>query len=298
MYVSQNEKREPRYNVRSMCELLGMECNVPTDIVFSFTALSMRGGRTAHHADGWGVALYDGRFARMFIEPNAACDSHLARFVRDNPIPTLMAVAHVRKRTVGDSTLENTHPFKRVLWGRDWVFAHNGTLPDVRARQLRDFAPVGQTDSEHAFCWIMGELRAAFPEGYPHDRPQELWQRVADLGGELGAEGTCNFLLSDGTHLYARCATRLCYIIRQAPFGRATLKDAEVQVDFSALTTPNDRVAVVATDPLTRDESWTIGAPGTLWVFNQGRLVAELQSRDPGGRPERPVVNDPALATR
>jgi predicted glutamine amidotransferase len=115
-----------------MCELLGMECNVPTDIVFSFTALSMRGGRTGQHSDGWGLALYDQRFARIFIEPAPACDSPLARFVQDNPIRTLLAVAHVRQRTVGTPTLENTHPFKRVLWGRDWVFAHNGTLPVVK----------------------------------------------------------------------------------------------------------------------------------------------------------------------
>ena len=280
-----------------MCELLGMECNVPTDIVFSFTALSMRGGRTGHHSDGWGLALYDGRFARMFLEPTPACDSQLARFVRDNPIPTLLAVAHVRKKTVGAQTLENTHPFKRGLWGRDWSFAHNGTLPDVKRRPLPDFfTPVGGTDSEHAFCWLLTELRSAFPGGYPEDRPEDLWRCLADLSGTLGAEGTFNFLLADGHHLYARCATKLCYIIRQAPFGRATLRDAEIQVDFSALTTPNDRVAVVATEPLTRDEEWTIGAPGTLWVFRQGKLAAALPSRDPGGRPERPLSNDPATA--
>ena len=140
-----------------MCELLGMECNVPTDIVFSFTALSMRGGQTGHHADGWGLALYHGRFARMFVEPTPAFNSQLARFVRDNPIRTLLAVAHVRKRTIGAASLENTHPFKRVLWGRDWVFAHNGTLPGVQQRALTDFAPVGETDSEHAFCWMLGQ---------------------------------------------------------------------------------------------------------------------------------------------
>jgi predicted glutamine amidotransferase len=279
-----------------MCELLGMECNVPTDIVFSFTALSMRGGRTGQHADGWGLALYDGRFARLFLEPTPACDSQLARFVRDNPIRTLLAVAHVRKRTVGAPGLANTHPFKRVLWGRDWVFAHNGTLPDVRTRPLRDFAPVGDTDSEHAFCWLLGELRASFPGGYPGDRPQALWARVAELGGVLGAEGTCNFILADGSYLYARCATKLCFIVRQAPFGRATLRDADVKVDFTALTTPADRVAVVATEPLTRDETWTTGSPGTMWVFQQGLLQATVASTDPDGRPERPVVLDPACA--
>ncbi len=271
-----------------------MECNVPTDIVFSFTALSMRGGRTAHHSDGWGLALYEGRFARLFLEPSPACDSRLARYLCDTPVPTLLAVAHVRKKTIGAQTLENTHPFKRVLWGRDWTFAHNGTLPEVKRRAVHDFTPVGETDSEHAFCWLLAELRAAFPEGYPAGRPEALWHTIAELSGRLGAEGTCNFLLADGQHLYARCATKLCHIIRQAPFGRAKLRDAEVEVDFSALTTPHDRVAVVATEPLTVDESWVIGEPGTLWVFREGALAATLPSRDPDGRPERPVLADPA----
>jgi predicted glutamine amidotransferase len=281
-----------------MCELLGMECNVPTDIVFSFTALSMRGGRTAHHSDGWGLALYEGRFAQVFLEPRPACESPLARFVRDNPVRTLLAVAHVRKATVGSQSLPNTHPFKRVLHGRDWVFAHNGTLPTVKSRLLGDFAPIGDTDSEHAFCWILSEVRASFPTGYPEHDPAPLWQKVADLGGRLGAEGTCNFLLADGEYLYARCATKLAFIIRRAPFGRATLRDADVEVDFAALTTPTDRVAVVATEPLTRDEAWTEGVPGTLWVFRRGELVATLRSVDPDGRPERPVVGDPATLPR
>jgi glutamine amidotransferase len=271
-----------------------MECNVPTDIAFSFTGFSMRGGRTGKHSDGWGLALYEQRFARLFLEPAPACESALARFVRENPIRTLLAVAHVRKRTVGTPTLENTHPFKRVLWGRDWIFAHNGTLPEVRNKPLSDFTPIGDTDSEHAFCWLLAELRVAFPGGYPEERPDDLWRCVAELGGRLGAEGTCNFLLADAHHLYARCATKLCYIIRQAPFGRATLRDAEVQVDFSALTTPEDRVVVVATEPLTSDEIWTHGTPGTLWVFRDGCLQAALASRDPDGRPERPVRADPA----
>jgi len=30
--------------------------------------------------------------------------------------------------------------------------------------------------------------------------------------------------------------------------------------------------------PLTRDETWTAGEPGTLWVFRRGRLVRTLAS--------------------
>ena len=61
-----------------MCELLGMESNVPTDITFSFSGLCMRGGKTGPHADGWGLALYQGRFARTFLEANPAAESRLA----------------------------------------------------------------------------------------------------------------------------------------------------------------------------------------------------------------------------
>jgi predicted glutamine amidotransferase len=106
----------------------------------------------------------------------------------------------------------------------------------------------------------------------------ELWQAVAEIGGELGEDGTFNFLLGDGRHLFARCATRLCYLIRKAPFGLASLADDDVRIDFSTVTTPKDRVAVVATCPLTTNETWTQGKPGELWVFDHGALRATLAS--------------------
>ena len=281
-----------------MCELMGMECNVPTDITFSFTGFALRGGKTGPHADGWGVALYEGKFASSFLEPRPACESAMANFIRDNPIKTLLAVAHVRKKTRGKASLENTHPFKRVLWGRHWVFAHNGTLPRVKKHKLRVEEPLGETDSEHAFCWMIERIRAAFPGGYPKDR-RRLWRVVAELGGELGAEGKFNFLLADGRHLYARCGTKLCYIIRKAPFGRATLCDAEMAIDFSAVTSERDRVAVVSTEPLTRDEVWHQGTPGSLWVFGRGALRATLPSGTADRNPARrqPRSKSSAVAT-
>lgn len=251
-----------------------MECNVPTDIVFSFSGLALRGGAKGPHGDGWGLALYDGRAVRTFLEPAAAARSPLAEFVRKNPIKTLLAIAHVRKRTRGEVNLANTHPFVRELWGRSLTFAHNGTVKGVRRLPLGRFRPIGDTDSEHAFCVILDRLARRFPT-YPRRR-RALWEAVAEVGAELGDRGTFNFLLGDGAHLYARCATRLHHLVRQAPFRRATLADDDLAVDFAAVTTPNDRVAVVATMPLTRDEAWVEGRPGTMWVFSGGRLRATL----------------------
>lgn len=259
-----------------MCELLGMECNVPTDIVFSFNGLRQRGGKTGPHADGWGLAFYEGRATRVFLDPSPAAVSPLAQFLSQHAIKTLLAVGHIRRRTRGRTTLANTHPFVRELWGRHWVFAHNGTLPRIRRRKLGRFHPIGNTDSEHAYCFLLESLRARFPD-YP-TRVRDLWEAVAEIGGDLSQDGTLNFLLGDGRHLFARCATRLSYIIRKAPFGIATLADDDVRIDFSTVTTPRDRVAVVATAPLTVNEVWTIGKPGELWVFDGGLLRATLPS--------------------
>jgi glutamine amidotransferase len=47
------------------------------------------------------------------------------------------------------------------------------------------------------------------------------------------------------------------WITRRAPFGAARLQDADMTVDFAQVTTPNDVVTVVATDPLTNNEQWS-----------------------------------------
>lgn len=267
-----------------MCELLGIASSVSIDIAFSFFGFVQRGGRTGPHADGWGVSLYHDRFARTFIEEKPAHASPLARFLNDNPIETRLAVAHIRKKTLGLARLENTHPFVRVFQGRHLVFAHNGTLPHVRERSLGWETPLGDTDSEHAFCWLLERLREIYPSGYPEDA-ERLGQTMFELANELGSDGIFNFLLADGRFLFARCGDSLVHILREPPLGQATLVDDEVQVNFAQVMRGAGSLAVVATAPLTRDETWTSATPGTLWVFHDGALVKTF-----AGRPEAAQV--------
>ncbi|HQE41491.1 MAG TPA: class II glutamine amidotransferase, partial [Zoogloea sp.] len=190
---------------------------------------------------------------------------------RNYPIHSLNVIAHIRKATHGVVTLENTHPFQRELWGRYWVFAHNGHLKGFQPTLYGEFRPVGQTDSELAFCHLMETLRRRFPDGEP--ARDTLFATVREIAAEIGSFGEFNFLLSNGTCLFAHCATRLSYIVRKAPFASAHLKDQDITVDFTELTTPGDRVAVVATTPLTDNEEWTPIAPGTLMLFVDGAPV-------------------------
>src|SRR5205085_11812525 len=142
-----------------MCQLLGMNCNVPTDICFSFEGFHRRGGSTDDHADGWGIAFFEGRGCRVFLDSKPAVESRIAELVRNYPIHSMNVIAHIRKATSGIVALENTHPFVRELWGRYWIFAHNGTLHDFAPELAGHYTPVGSTDSERAFCYMLERLR-------------------------------------------------------------------------------------------------------------------------------------------
>ena len=251
-----------------MCQLLGLNCATPTDANFSFTGFRQRGGNTDHHADGWGIAFFEGKGVRLFLDHDSAAHSPMAGFLERYPLKSRNIIAHVRKATIGHVGLENTHPFTRELWGRHWVFAHNGDLKDYHPHLHSHFRPIGTTDSERAFCWLMQELSKSHADlpsvGEPTLTLRELMPRISRFG-------TFNCLLSNGEALWAHCSTKLHWLVRQHPFRSATLMDQDWTVDFSQVTQPGDRAAIIVTTPLTRDEAWTPFAPGELKVFVDGQ---------------------------
>lgn len=251
-----------------MCQLLAMNCNVPTDIVFSFTGFVHRGGHTDTHHDGWGIAFFEGAGVRHFVDHQAAIASPIAELIKQYPIKSTNVIAHIRKATQGQVALENCHPFVRELWGKYWVFAHNGDLKEFAPVLDGAFRPVGSTDSELAFCYLMQQLWRRFGDSAPC--LDALRAALGELSGEIAAFGTFNMTLSDGAALYVHCSTRLCYVVRQYPFVTACLSDEDLTIDFSQVTTPRDRVAVIVTEPLTTNETWTDFLPGELKVFVDG----------------------------
>ena len=267
-----------------MCELLAMSANTPTDLCFSFTGLARRGGAAGPHQDGWGVAFYEGRGVRVFHDPAPSADSRIAEVVQTHPIKSLAAICHIRQANVGRVGLENTHPFIRELWGRYWSFAHNGQLSGFRARP-GVYQPVGDTDSEHIFCDLLNRIRA---EHGPEDSDEALLQTLVQASAEYARQGVFNLLLSNGSWIFTFCSTRLVAITRRAPFGPARLKDADVTVDFQAVTTPRDVVSVIATEPLTSDEQWDAYQPGEWRLWQDGLVAAYgLESIPARSHPDR-----------
>lgn len=252
-----------------MCQLLGMNCNVPTDICFSFTGFACRGGRTDHHCDGWGIAFFEAHGSRVFLDYLPSAQSPIAQFVQSYPIKSKNVIAHIRKATQGEVSLANTHPFQREMWGQYWIFAHNGDLKNLPRLTGDYYRPVGNTDSEQAFCLILEHLRQHFSQA---PSLEQLTEVLKNFVPRLAQLGVFNFMLSNGEWLFAHCSTNLHYIIRQAPFDVAHLVDDDVSIDFNQVTTRHDRVAVIATVPLTTNETWHAMRSGEMVYFCEGQV--------------------------
>jgi glutamine amidotransferase len=190
----------------------------------------------------------------------------------------------------------------RVVDWRHAVFAHNGTLLRARERPLVRETTIGDTDSEHAFCWLIERLRDRYPHGLPDDGIT-LGATIFELANDLGSDGIFNVLISDGRFLFARCGDNLVHIVRRAPLGHAILADEELRVDFTQVLRAPGSVSVVATSPLTRDEEWVRATPGTLWVFRDGELLQSFPGlteaariAETAWRPGQPLPTVPASA--
>lgn len=245
-----------------MCELFGLSSNQPVPAGKLLCRFGARGGDTADNPDGWGLAtLEDGTF-QLTKEPLPAARS--ARFKElCGRTRSSLILGHVRKANPPTArVLANTHPFRRVCCGREWMFAHNGIVPDAATLAGPAAAslcgPAGDTDSEHAFCVVLDRIAAAFSAS---DAAQDRgWLDVLAHAAEtLAAHGRFNFLMSDGVHLIAYGHDRL--------HGLADPRTA------SRL---NAAMAVIATEPLTAESGWRAFEPGELRVYRAGRRIARF----------------------
>ncbi len=260
-----------------------------------------RGGNTDVHAHGWGLAMYEGRGVRTFHDTLPCASSPIADMVASYPIKTLNMMAHIRFATQGAVSLENVHPFQREMWGIQWTFAHNGDVPNFGQQKMPlesvcgttptrmlgrctevIYHPVGDTDSESVFCAILNALRAEFSTLPTLPVLYEVLQKlVCEIVQGHEKSTILNFLLGCGQYTMfafswpgAREGSAvwngLHYLVRSTPFKTARLKDEDYSVDFNQTNTANDRVAIIATKPLTANEEWKEFGRGQLLMFDAG----------------------------
>ena len=184
-----------------MCELFAVSSKFPTRATFSLEEFSRHGGEKGPHRDGWGLAFYEDGDAQIFRETGPAATSEWMYFLRNHQHQSRCVISHIRKATQGECALRNTQPFSREVAGFRHVFCHNGNLVDIRSELgATHFEPIGETDSEVAFCFLLAQVENLWQEGRPDlGRRTKLIHSVFNRFAELGP---ANFLYSDGEFLY------------------------------------------------------------------------------------------------
>ena len=266
-----------------MCELFAMSARNVTTVSLSLEEFSRHGGLSGPHKDGWGIAWYDERDIRLVKERDPAASSACVRFIQTNPFSSSLVVSHVRKATLGSVASRNCQPFVRELGGAWHCFAHNGDLrgiADDHRFRAQGFRPVGETDSEQAFCALMDALRPQWTAGSvpPIGARREV---VAKFAAALRELGPANFLYSDGDALFAHAHRRhqsdgsisapgMWRLARRCPAG------GELAAEGLRIVSQGGEqvVFLAASVPLTA-EGWVPFAEGEILVARQGRIEGD-----------------------
>jgi len=252
-----------------MCELLGLNFKNPVSPSFSFRGFRHRSEGNPH---GWGIARYEGSACQILKEAVDAQQSKLAEFVRDYELfQSRIFIGHVRDASRGNHTLQNTHPFKRVFGSNEVVLAHNGTMDSMPYQKDQlSFLPVGETDSEEIFCSLLTKMES-------DQTPFTDFHQIENTLQEFNKGGKMNLLFSEGEHLYVYRDkdghNGLCLTERISPFGVKSLKDEDWEIDLAAEKGPGQRGFVIASHPLTKNETWKDLITGSLVVFKDGDLI-------------------------
>ena len=265
-----------------MCELFALSSRLPATVSLSLETLAEHGGGSAPHADGWGIAYYREDDARLIKDTSAAHDSDWVRFVQSRGLSSTTIISHIRKATRGGVQLQNTHPFARELGGQMHVLAHNGTLEGVHDHPdfaLGHFHPIGDTDSEHAFCNLLARMEDLWLSdggAPPLDQRLAVFAAFAEQARTLGS---ANFLYADGDHLFVQANQRTQDDGSTRPPGlhilnrRCRTPQETVSGGGVSVTSDIQAVTLLASVPLT-DEDWQPLPKNTILALSQGEIVA------------------------
>lgn len=202
-----------------MCDLFGMSSKTEDRAWKSLKIFANE--YSGNNPDGWGIGYYLKDKAIIKKEPRKAKISQ-SFFSEIEKAKSNIIISHVRIGTKGDPCEENCHPFKGKLFNRDWIFAHNGTMDNI------DHHPhsFGKTDSEQVFHLLLDQVDSYQRTGNIHGTFSGIQNGIKKAFDSCGMDNTLNFLMSDGTILYAFNHYRdkpMFYLKREKPYGSAFL---------------------------------------------------------------------------
>ncbi|MCA9684808.1 MAG: class II glutamine amidotransferase, partial [Myxococcales bacterium] len=190
----------------------------------------------------------------------------------------IVQVRHARWGS--EDRLANTQPFLRSWRGRDWLFAHGGSLEHrLEASAERLFEPVGSTDSELMFCELLNNIadRRWRNLGYADFALMQQW-----FAG-FNDYGKVNAVLSDGRDIvvYVDRSAPLQLWTLHPPHGSMVFSGQHLEVDLAARGIKSQKGVLISSDPIApRGDCKAVCselAPGSLVVIREGAILQRIE---------------------
>lgn len=229
---------------------------------------------------GWGFGWYPGDDGAGVVikNPRSMRESVMTRVLRDwDRFRSSTFVCHIlgaAKRVSQQDTL----PFLIRYANRHFIFTHNGKLSrhiltELSLGEEPLYEPVGRTDSEHAFCWLLAQLRASKARSLGK-ADREL---LHGLFRTLNRYGTANFLITDGQVLVAYNDAKgggkgFHYARRKPPHKETLLRNDLLELDFGDPHDHSHSMLLFSTTPLS-DGDWKPLQPGEMIVARLGKII-------------------------
>jgi transglutaminase-like putative cysteine protease/predicted glutamine amidotransferase len=228
---------------------------------------------------GWGMGWYPNteRGASVLKDPSSSGADGVGGALGDwKRFRSTIFLCHLRGHNRPRSQ-QDAQPFVRSYGGRQWIFAHDGDFRPGYEESLPlpddpSFEPLGWTDSEHAFCWLLARLHERRARSLRDVSPEDLTAWLA----EVNALGTFNMIVSDGdlilVHRDRNAGNELYWTRRVPPHATTRLEGPSITVDLDAPADPNRTAVMFSSEPLSRDE-WLEMAPGQTVLVRRGSVV-------------------------
>jgi len=266
-----------------MCELLGISCSEKVRPGRYFKVLRQRGQERSEgggNPDGWGIALYpDEKGVQLIKEHIPAASSKLSEFLSTyEHLCSKIFIAHVRKASRGVVTFSNTHPFSREVGGRDYAFAHNGTIRSIRRFSPGRHKPVGKTDSEHLFCYILNFIEQRGIRGWTEEDLLEFWKFLIGINrwSTKDKPNKLNLLLTDGETLISYSdfyGIGGLYRLMLRVHGEVLARGRKLSACSQLKDNGEESICIAATRPIGGDKRWVSMEPGELCAMRNGVQV-------------------------
>ncbi|MBB63657.1 MAG: transglutaminase [Waddliaceae bacterium] len=229
---------------------------------------------------GWGIAWHPDNKAAALLYKQTNTSAEVSSTNEMPDIAAFRSKTFICKAKTDSAgyTHHEIQPFSKSFAGNDWLFAHCGNIDKNSLRELftsdsKFLTPLGRSDSELAFCFLLGKF---YQEGLESIKAATTSLLLSWLA-ELDKIGVPDITMSDGTSMliYRGEHSQEHYY-----FSRITPSETKIELESSTITAnfqdPRDIYRtkfILSNEPFSTGQ-WEEIKQGQLLIVSNGAITS------------------------